>query len=293
MEKIKVSYWDYPNIGDLLGPYIIKKLTNKEIITKDLYSDKKHYQVKRIVKFIFRKITYRELKQTCFYGEHTILSVGSILKYSNKYTSVWGSGFMYNKEKFRGGKLFAVRGPLSNQKIIDCGYKGCDVFGDPALLLPLFIKEENKKYDIAIIPHYVEYEYFKKKYGEKYKIINLHNRNIQDTVKEITSCKAILSTSLHGIIISHAYNIPAIWIKYGNIDTDGFKFYDYFGSVNIPFYEGFVDIDRILETKEDSLGFISKNIEIALPKKDVKLLQKKLLLNTPFKIIDKYHKFLR
>ena len=75
----------------------------------------------------------------------------------------------------------------------------------------------------------------------------------------------IFSTSLHGLIISHAYGIPAIWIKAGNIGTDGFKFKDYFSSVNIPYYSPI----KLEEFDLNSFHITEVNKNIILPKNDI------------------------
>lgn len=166
---------------------------------------------------------------------------------------------MNQNEHIRGGKILAVRGRLTNEKIINDGYKGCNVFGDPALLLPLIVKPSSeKKYNLAIIPHWREYDYFQSKYGGQYKVLDIRTTDVEYFVKELTLCKYVLSSSLHGIILSHAYNIPALWIKHGYIDTDGFKFYDYFSSVELPFYNGFDDFDQYL--KNNSWKLLFENI---------------------------------
>ena len=47
----------------------------------------------------------------------------------------------------------------------------------------------------------------------------------------IISCKYILSSSLHGLIISDAYNIPNIWLDEYKLNEGDFKFKDYFLSI--------------------------------------------------------------
>jgi hypothetical protein len=70
------------------------------------------------------------------------------------------------------------------------------------------------------------------------KIINLMHSNIEEVTDAIYSCKRIVSSSLHGVIVSQAYGIPAIWTKLSNkLSGDGVKFDDYFLSVGIKPYQ--------------------------------------------------------
>ena len=52
-------------------------------------------------------------------------------------------------------------------------------------------------------------------------------------IDDICSFEAIVSSSLHGIIIADAYEIPNVWISLDeNHPDDNFKFKDYYLSVN-------------------------------------------------------------
>jgi pyruvyltransferase len=64
-------------------------------------------------------------------------------------------------------------------------------------------------------------------------IINLKNNyeDINNTLDKINSCELIFSSLLHGLIISHSYNIPCILFEINNIKNDYFKFIDYYKSV--------------------------------------------------------------
>jgi pyruvyltransferase len=56
----------------------------------------------------------------------------------------------------------------------------------------------------------------------------------RDVVNEILSCEYIISSSLHGLIVSEAYSIPNLWIKVSDKIRGGeFKYQDYFQSIGI------------------------------------------------------------
>lgn len=200
---------------------------------------------------------------------------------------IWGAGFMNSDEQFKGGNIYAVRGKYSAQILSMNGFGYCNVWGDPALLLPLVYNPQMvKKYKLGIIPHYSEYSDFKKEYRFE-NIINLHTTNIEKTIRKIIECRYILSTSLHGLIIAHAYGIPAIWIKKNYIFTDGLKFFDYFSSVNIPEYEGFSDINNLIDDiNNDTIDPVI--LTYALPHINLTVLQSNLLRVAPFPILSQY-----
>lgn len=293
MRSIKLVYWNSKNLGDYLSPFIISRLSGLPIKYKDYYLLGKKGQLKLLWDYIIkRNITWKRLTETLFFFERNVLGIGSIISYGNKRSLIWGSGFMNWNEHIRGGKVFAVRGRLTNEKIINDGYNGCNVFGDPALLLPLIIEPSHDKiFDLAIIPHWKEVDFFQNKYGKRYKIIDIRTIDVEYFVRELTSCKYVFATSLHGIILSHAYNIPALWIKHGYIDTDGFKFYDYFSSVDIPFYNGLENFDQYLEN-ENWCCLFDKYAINALPQIKILSIQRQLLTVAPFQILDKYKNIL-
>jgi hypothetical protein len=126
-----------------------------------------------------------------------------------------------------------VRGPFTRSRIIDCGGECPEIYGDPALLLALMCDESKKEFDVGIVPHYVDYNYVKETYPD-YKVINVKNLDPLETAREITKCRSIISSSLHGIICAHAYNIPAAWVPFSNkLKGDGIKFQDHYSSVNL------------------------------------------------------------
>lgn len=188
-----------------------------------------------------------------------IISTGSIASKARPHTTVLGSGFISTNDKIELKANYKfVRGPDTRRKIISAGGICPEIYGDPALLLPTFIDEAKKTHDIGIIPHYTDYNEIKKKYPTEF-VINLMTSDPVKTTKEITSCRKIISSSLHGLIVANAYSIPAAWVSFGNnLAGDNFKFYDYFNSINVlvavpstidnpTFYTGNVNINYIIE----------------------------------------------
>lgn len=211
--EIPVYWWSgkgNKNFGDIITPYLVEKISDKKVIWVNKHCFREHYMV-----------------------------TGSILPDANKNSIVWGSGIMSKQQKIKKPKrICAVRGPLTRKRLLEIGYSCPEIYGDPALLLPLFYKCKNKKkYELGIIPHHADYFDVKKNaHGKKLLIINLFDP-VEKVIKEICSCKRILSSSLHGIIVSHTYDIPSVWIELSNnVGGDGTKFKDYFLSVGIKEY---------------------------------------------------------
>ena len=125
-----------------------------------------------------------------------------------------------------------------------------------------------------------------------HKIIDSRTRNIEHIIDEINKCERILSSSLHGIIVAHAYNIPALWIKKGDIGSlNGFKFKDYFSSVNIPFYDGFECSDEIFDDERLLELFYSNRDKISI-NCSLQQIQNNLLKSAPFNLKEKYSKLI-
>ena len=196
---------------------------------------------KRVVSYID---SYVSLFRTKNY-----MCIGSIIDYmANKESVVWGSGCLWGdvgKSHELPKKIFAVRGPLTRQFLIKKGLDCPDVYGDPAILLPLLYKPRNKKklYKVGLIPHYIEYDSssvhdFKKKHGDSVVVVNMkrygHWKEIVDLINE---CEYIASSSLHGLIIANAYKIPNVWIRFSDsVLGEDFKYQDYYlgcGMVNM------------------------------------------------------------
>jgi len=167
-------------------------------------------------------------------------SIGSIIPPSSSNSEIWGSGIIQNIDtiKIKPKKVHAVRGPLTRKILINNGIECPEIYGDPALLYPKFYNPKiEKRYEIGIIPHYVDQQnpwVVKKSELPNVKVINILG-NINSVVDEILSCDMIISSSLHGVIAADAYGIPSAWVEFSDkVVGNGFKFKDYFMSVGRP-----------------------------------------------------------
>ena len=159
--------------------------------------------------------------------------IGSISRLATSGSSVFGSGVIREDEIANPNADWKfVRGPLTRKNVLAYGGSCPDIYCDPALLLPTFCEESEKEYEIGIVPHYNHFKNMKKKY-KNYKVIDVVNKNPLAVAKEITKCKKIVSSSLHGIICAHSYGIPAARINgTTKIHGDGIKYEDYYMAVN-------------------------------------------------------------
>ncbi len=226
-KNISLFYWssklfenkNYENYGDLLSVYLVEKISRKKVI---FYNAPKK-------------------KQAIFQKKH-ILAIGSIMSYATKKAIVWGSGIISKEDQFKNATFLAVRGPKTRTRILKQGFRCPKVYGDPALLLPTYYNPKvKKKYTIGIIPHYLDYKDLIELFKDQPEIIviDLLGIDIEVITNKILSCKNTISSSLHGLIVSHAYQIPSVWVRFSEkLSGDNIKFEDYFLSVDLQPYTG-------------------------------------------------------
>ena len=281
-EKIRLIHWrEQPNFGDYLSPYLVSKLSCLVVLSKKAALPWKNF-LKCLIWYPWLIYEY------ALPFQKNLLAVGSILNLGNSKSIIWGSGFMNYDDSFCRGKSYAIRGPLSERKIINMGGYKCGIYGDPALLLPIVYNPIiEKKHKIGIVPHWRETNYFFTNFTDSY-IVDVRTDKVELVVDKILSCEKILATSLHGLIVAHAYGIPALWIKHADTNTDGFKFDDYFLSVGIKPYKGFSELEEIINFESYADWLFDNNKDVTLPQCSVKEIQRKLLATAPFPLKKQY-----
>ena len=173
------------------------------------------------------------------------IAIGSIAKFARSGTKVWGSGMPRETDTLAADAIWsAVRGPLSREAILKAGGTVPEIYGDPAVLLPeIYNPEVEKTADIGIIPHVLQEERIRRNLerspgSDRVKLISLRAGRfdqIEDVIRQIKSCREIVSTSLHGVIVAHAYGIPCQSARVVGEEEvgDSFKMRDYKLSVGL------------------------------------------------------------
>ncbi len=220
-------YKGFNNFGDILNPIVISHLTQRKILNvRSRYCNSTH-----------------------------LLAIGSILDRATSTSEVWGSGYISATSHFisKPKKVHAVRGPLTRELLLKQGVACPEIYGDPALLLPRFIanSETKKKYDLGIVPHYVDKssEYLTD-LPNSATVIDVQNPNPLQVLNQMLECKAIASSSMHGLIVADAYQIPTLWLQFSDkVVGKAFKFHDYYESIGVSNQTPF-QVNSSVETKE-------------------------------------------
>ena len=112
------------------------------------------------------------------------------------------------------------------------------------------------EYKFGIIPHYNDFKLVKDNFQDNKNVlvIDLMTNDIESKTDEFLKCERIISSSLHGIIIAHAYKIPAIWQRFSDVPFgDNIKFQDYFESVKIEPYVPEIQVPSNSDEELDEL----------------------------------------
>ncbi len=202
------------NFGDAITPYLVRKISGRIPIWTPADAE----------------------------GEKFIVTGSSFMAADVKNAIVWGSGCLTSHDDITSKHtILAVRGKITGSMLTAKGVQYNQVYGDPTLLLPrIFDPPMTKQFKLGILPHYKDtkiiYDTLKMNNEELaihgIKILDVL-AGVEDVVCQIKSCEKIISSTLHGLMASHAYLVPCEWTKFSNnTEGDDVKYLDYFSSIN-------------------------------------------------------------
>lgn len=188
--------------------------------------------------------------------ERILFGAGSTLQnISTKRVTVWGTGFMaWPRKPIRHipAEVLAVRGPKTAKIAEDLGWPIAPVYGDPGLLASLLVAQRPAEISYGVIPHFAHFDHISRNIDSfGLRLIDVR-KPLMYVLRQISGCEMVFSSSLHGLIVAHSMNIPAVRIS-GKYSLSGgdFKFDDYFESVDVACRPLEEDIDYFSKAKMD------------------------------------------
>lgn len=277
------------NFGDALSPYIVSRLSGKRILHAPCA--RRLTVLRELASLVIRRRWSRFRLASLFsflICPNYLLAVGSIIRaYKAKGGIVWGSGIISREDEIAAHDYRAVRGPLTRQHVQASLNRDIpEVYGDPALLLPLiYTPRVDITHEYGVIAHVTHSSSLDvADLAPTIKKIYLHGSDIEKTIDQIFSCRRIISTSLHGVIVAHAYGREALWIKLAGRDLlgDDVKFFDYLASVGVEDFQP--DIISDFGALDDVSSLWSRNADWARPSVDLGDIRRGLAAAAPFDV---------
>jgi len=211
----------------------------------------------------------------CIYDRNkSMLAIGSIIRFARDNSFVWGSGIIREDEIMEARPTcLAVRGPLTRKKMLEQDIPCPEVYGDPAMLFPLFFKPQtisgvlkiqgeprkpliipHFKHD-TIVPRFLEYDY--------QSLLVTSIGDIERVVSHISAAPSVVTSSLHGFIFCVAYGIPVsvFKLKKKGIGGDNIKFDDFCYGVGLDP----IAIHEVDTIDKEQIEYLLNNARIYAP----------------------------
>lgn len=278
--KIKIKYFNAPIvIYQFIFTVPQKSMNFGDELTKDV-----------IERIFHKKTEVHNHIDTRF----DMLGVGSLIHFFNDIvdykTYVWGSGLIDDKTKEMNPNFIfkAVRGKTT-RAMLPKKYREIPV-GDPGLLCNLMYTNKVEQTDkIGVIPHFRdEYSYYLndiiKQYPEIFKIIPV-GQPPEKVADEIKSCRLVLSSSLHGLIVADSFGVPNMHLVLSDnllspnhLRGGEYKFRDYFSGIGRE-YDNFNPREQDLLDVEQYERIINEY----KPVRNLDQIQQRLIKTFPYK----------
>lgn len=246
-QKVNLHWWMIPptnnlpsqyNIGDYLSTVVVEWMKEQHKIESDASYDGK---------------------------THHLYAIGSILTTGFQNATIWGSGTLHFHhfwwKKSRKLDVRCVRGPITRATLLINGYSCPEIYGDPAILMPLIYSPDphTEKTEYIVIPnHSVD--------AGNDRELSTITKDYKTFINRIVQAKLVISSSLHGIILAEAYGVPAILLTTDTISLLKYRdWYESTGRNEFPMASSIDDALNITPPPIPDLSIMQKNIINAFP----------------------------
>lgn len=263
---MRLYFCNFENFGDALSPHLMQHLLRREVqggtpANADIMA----------VGSIFFKGEY-------FFFERQRLVSRAMLKWLwykikalwQKPLVVWGSAFLHEPMvpkkclHYRKLDIRAVRGEATRRLLMKAGFTvpTDTVLGDPGLFYPELLGDYRlikKKYELAIVPGYNDFEKAKELWkktnavGIKTILIDVLQKDPVQTLREIAESRKVVASAMHALIVSDAMGIPNRGISFPSFNA--WKVGDYYSAFGMTMPR-VVDAEACLNAPENILAEI-------------------------------------
>ena len=229
------------NFGDELSAVVVEGILRRPI--------------KKFIPFDVGRITKKNYRQkvmsldVSFQRYERLFAIGSIVHQAHEGDIIWGTGVLPSRLKVEksmaGLDIRAVRGQLTKKFLNERGANINDdiVFGDPGILISEFFDFQSveKKREVGVIPQLFDID------DAIFDTLDvcLPTAGWQNVVRYIAESEAIISSSLHGLIVAESFGIPCRWLRNENMPsytTDpSFKYNDYYAGTGRHVVDDFAE----------------------------------------------------
>jgi pyruvyltransferase len=154
-----------------------------------------------------------------------------------------GAGKLYEKSDLHlhtgTMTILGLRGPLTARQCPPGNY----AIGDPGLLSAELVPVQGKRFDLGLVPHWSDATLQNRPEfrGEGWSthVIN-PRRPPLEVLAEISQCRRIVTSSLHGLIVADAYGLARRFEPAGvtSLRAGLFQYLDYSASIDLPLEAG-------------------------------------------------------
>ena len=209
-----------------------------------------------------------------------LYAIGSILFFENQDATVWGTGAiaeqpmnistLIHQKWMRRLDVRAVRGPKTREQLLNIGIRCPEIYGDPAVIMPLVYTPQKKKKSpyTLVISHYRDNRELSRECADTL-CINMLGEKWEEKIDLIASADRVISSSLHGVILAEAYGVPAFLLK-PTPEFNLFKYEDYYlgtGRTHLPVVSCVEEgLQSVVQIEQPDIPAIQQRLINSFPK---------------------------